>query len=112
MSKNIEEQHQHGVKGVYYGGDWLDIEDCDKAFSNPSNCSGCEHKGESCPRSSSANVNLEKGAYDVLIIGAGCIGAAVARELAKYSLRILWVEAADDVSQGATKGAFAFQGSL
>jgi glycerol-3-phosphate dehydrogenase len=40
----------------------------------------------------------------VLIVGAGCIGAAVARELSRYNLDILWVEAADDVSQGATKG--------
>jgi glycerol-3-phosphate dehydrogenase len=42
--------------------------------------------------------------YDVLIVGAGCIGAAVARELSRYSLSTLWVEAADDVAQGATKG--------
>lgn len=40
----------------------------------------------------------------MLIIGAGCIGAANARELSKYDLKTLWVEAADDVSQGATKG--------
>lgn len=40
----------------------------------------------------------------MVIVGAGCIGAAIARELSKYSLHVLWVEAADDVSQGATKG--------
>jgi len=48
--------------------------------------------------------NKPDGSYDVVIIGSGCIGAAIARELSKYALSILWVEAADDVSQGATKG--------
>ena len=45
-----------------------------------------------------------RDSYDIVIVGAGCIGAAIARELSKYALKILWVEAADDVSQGATKG--------
>lgn len=39
-----------------------------------------------------------------MIIGAGCIGSAIARELSKFDLKVVWVEAADDVSQGATKG--------
>ena len=39
-----------------------------------------------------------------MIIGAGCIGAAVARELAKTKASVLLLEAADDVTQGATKG--------
>jgi glycerol-3-phosphate dehydrogenase len=43
-------------------------------------------------------------AYDVVIIGAGCIGSCLARELSRYRLSVLLVEAADDVSQGATKG--------
>ncbi len=37
--------------------------------------------------------------YDVVIVGAGCIGGAVARELSRYALKTLVVEAADDVSQ-------------
>jgi len=41
--------------------------------------------------------------YNVLIINSGCIGAAFTRELSRYKLAILWLEAADDVSQGATK---------
>lgn len=97
---------QHGVKGVYYGGEWLDIEDCVGKFI-PEKCSGCDFQ-QSCPRSRSRNVAAkEVGAepvYDVCIIGAGCIGAAIARELSKYQASILWLEAADDVSQGATKG--------
>jgi glycerol-3-phosphate dehydrogenase len=107
---------QHGVKGVYYAGEWLDFEDCKGKFNvSESDCSGCnnhqnktqELEGTTCPRSASRNAKLndnDDSSYDVCIIGAGCIGAAVARELSKYSLKILWLEAADDVSQGATKG--------
>jgi glycerol-3-phosphate dehydrogenase len=120
---------QHGVKGVYYAGDWLDLEDCEGKFNvSESGCSGClasNNETEPCPRSASRNANTnantnananantntntntnntDNSEYDVCIIGAGCIGAAVARELSKYSLKILWLEAADDVSQGATKG--------
>ena len=39
-----------------------------------------------------------------MVVGAGCIGGAIARELSKYKLSVLVLEAADDVSQGATKG--------
>ena len=120
---------QHGVKGVYYGGDWLDLEDCDGIFTGlESECSGCTNyqnnnnntnnnnsAKHACPRSRSANAKVDGNTtattskddddlYDVCIIGAGCIGAAIARELSKYTLKVLWVEAADDVSQGATKG--------
>ena len=99
---------QHGVKGVFNGGEWLDIEDCDDVFTNiEKECSGCDVKGP-CPRSRSrpnASSDKSKGTdYDVVIIGAGCIGAAVARELSRYELTVLLLEAADDVTQGATKG--------
>ena len=95
---------QHGVNGVYYGGDWVDMEDCPGTFAvDESKCSGCK-ASSSCPRSKSRNVSSTDGNYDVLIVGAGCIGAAIARELSKYQLSILWIDAADDVSQGATKG--------
>ena len=40
----------------------------------------------------------------VAIIGAGCIGAAVARELSKTTASVIVLEAGDDVCQGATKG--------
>lgn len=99
---------QHGKGGVFYAGNWLDIEDCDKVFNiSEKDCSGCSSNGP-CPRSRSRPQPDKKAdndnVYDVLIIGAGCIGAAIARELSKYNLSTLWVEAADDVSQGATKG--------
>ena len=38
------------------------------------------------------------------MIGAGCIGSAISRELSKTTNDILLLEAADDVTQGATKG--------
>ena len=41
--------------------------------------------------------------YDVAIIGAGVVGCAIARELSKYSLKILLLEKTDDVSNGASK---------
>lgn len=41
--------------------------------------------------------------YDVLIIGAGIIGSAVAYELSKYDLNICVCERFNDVGNGATK---------
>lgn len=41
--------------------------------------------------------------YDVVIIGAGIVGAMTARELAKYRLRICVLEQENDVACGATK---------
>ena len=94
---------QHGVKGVFYGGDWLDMEDCVGKFTElpEDSCSSCPAP---CPRSRSRKMSIKPdGTYDVVIIGAGCIGSAIARELSKYQLAILWLEAADDVSQGDRK---------
>ncbi|MGM9973789.1 MAG: NAD(P)/FAD-dependent oxidoreductase [Clostridiaceae bacterium] len=41
--------------------------------------------------------------YDVAIIGAGVVGSAIARELAKYSLSICLIEKEEDVTTGASK---------
>jgi len=41
--------------------------------------------------------------YDVAIIGAGVIGALTARELSKYRLNTVLVEATNDVAMGASK---------
>ena len=41
--------------------------------------------------------------FDVIIIGAGVIGCAVARELSKYHARVLVIEKNEDVCTGATK---------
>ncbi|OPF78954.1 FAD/NAD(P)-binding oxidoreductase [Streptomyces antioxidans] len=47
--------------------------------------------------------DLPDEVYDVAIIGAGVVGAAIARELARYSLRIALVEASNDVGNGTSK---------
>ena len=120
--------NQHGVNGVYYGGEWVDIEDCvSSGYKLPpsqqssgdqfqSKCDSCPNK-RTCsnknnnhnnkPRSRTAldcSKDNKSQLYDICIIGAGCIGSAIARELSKYELSVLLLEAADDVSQGATKG--------
>ncbi|MFB7941414.1 FAD-dependent oxidoreductase [Streptomyces sp. NPDC056049] len=43
------------------------------------------------------------GAYDVVVVGAGVVGCAIARALARYRLRVALVEAADDVGEGSSK---------
>jgi glycerol-3-phosphate dehydrogenase len=42
-------------------------------------------------------------AADVVVIGAGVVGAAIARELARYQLTVVLAEAANDVGTGTTK---------
>ncbi len=112
--------NQHGVNGAYYAGSWVDIEDCANTFhpseDKPTSGEQFKAKCQSCPnydkhqggcRSKSrldSSKDKEGVMYDVVIVGAGCIGSAIARELSKYNLSVLLVEAADDVSQGATKG--------
>ncbi len=41
--------------------------------------------------------------YDVVVIGAGVVGAAVARELSGHPLAVALVDAADDVGEGTSK---------
>jgi len=41
--------------------------------------------------------------YDVIIIGGGAVGTAVARELSQYQLKIALVEKNSDVCEGTTK---------
>ena len=99
----------HCDGGAWVGGDWVPIEQCAERFL----CQGASTSAKKCskedcarcPRSRSRNSSAKAdGSYDVAIIGAGCIGACVARELAKTGCRTILLEAADDVSQGATKG--------
>ena len=41
--------------------------------------------------------------YDIAIVGGGCIGALTARELARYRLKTVVLEAASDVAAGASR---------
>jgi glycerol-3-phosphate dehydrogenase len=45
---------------------------------------------------------LEAG-YDVAIVGAGDVGSAIARELARFDLRLALIEAGPDVGAGTSK---------
>ncbi len=45
----------------------------------------------------------QKGVVDVAVIGAGVVGCAIARELARYELDVVLVEASDDVGEGTSK---------
>lgn len=42
-------------------------------------------------------------ACDIVIVGGGIIGCAIARELSRYSLQTLVIEAANDIACGTTK---------
>jgi glycerol-3-phosphate dehydrogenase len=42
--------------------------------------------------------------YDIAIIGAGVVGCAIARELSRYELRTVLIEARSDLGDGASKG--------
>jgi alkyl hydroperoxide reductase subunit AhpF len=65
------------VEGFYIGGEWhpqcgpVDIED----LNNNQNISSSSLKQK---HESACN---DDGSYDVLIVGAGCIGTSIAREL-------------------------------
>ncbi|MFR1758826.1 MAG: FAD-dependent oxidoreductase, partial [Christensenellaceae bacterium] len=41
--------------------------------------------------------------YDVVVVGGGVTGCAIARALSAYRLRIALLEAADDVAMGSSK---------
>ena len=45
----------------------------------------------------------ERDSYDAIVVGAGVIGAATARELSRYELSILVLEAGLDLACGATR---------
>lgn len=45
----------------------------------------------------------EAAEYDVVVVGAGVVGSAIARALARHPLRVALVEAADDVGDGTSK---------
>ncbi|RST19239.1 NAD(P)/FAD-dependent oxidoreductase [Streptomyces sp. WAC05374] len=46
---------------------------------------------------------LPSAPYDVVVVGAGVVGSAVARELARFPLRTALVDAAADVGEGTSK---------
>ena len=96
----------HGDGGAYVGGDWVAMEDLGTRFNVSGGSGGkCGGDCKACPRSRSRKgAERPQGGYDVVVIGAGCIGSAISRELSRTTASVLLLEAADDVTQGATKG--------
>ena len=45
--------------------------------------------------------------YDVAIIGAGAVGSAIARELSRYDLKVVFLESNSDVGMGTSKASTA-----
>ena len=45
---------------------------------------------------------MKKSRYDVAIIGAGVVGAAVARYLSQFDLDVIWIEKESDVCMGTS----------
>eukprot|EP00485_Elphidium_margaritaceum_P004617 CAMPEP_0202708488 /NCGR_PEP_ID=MMETSP1385-20130828/20681_1 /ASSEMBLY_ACC=CAM_ASM_000861 /TAXON_ID=933848 /ORGANISM="Elphidium margaritaceum" /LENGTH=716 /DNA_ID=CAMNT_0049367473 /DNA_START=13 /DNA_END=2163 /DNA_ORIENTATION=- len=94
----------HGNKGVYCGGEWIPIEECAE-WQCPKQCQN--NHDAVLKKTQNAELTIdddENIMYDVAIIGAGCVGSCIARELSKYQLKVLLLERDDDVTQGATKG--------
>ena len=112
-NNNNNTQRQHGVKGVYYAGKWVNLDKNQNKIENSehdmedflcqskgtddghglrSASSSCRLYVEPCPRSHTRVSASSSANYDVVIVGAGCIGAAIARELSRYKLSVLWLE--------------------
>ena len=45
--------------------------------------------------------------FDIAIIGAGAVGSAIARELSRYDLKVILLEANSDVGMGTSKASTA-----
>ena len=48
-------------------------------------------------------VGMMKRHFDVIVIGGGVIGALTLRELSRYNLKLLLLEAGNDLASGATR---------
>ena len=101
----------HGSGGVYCGGEWISIEDCGAWLAGGA-CGGEECK--ECPATDGGALRAESnkpggrahalacatsfsaarpdGTYDVAIVGAGCVGGSVARELARRAYSVVVLE--------------------
>jgi L-2-hydroxyglutarate oxidase LhgO len=101
MNSGITKGQVHNEGGAYVGGYWVPIEESHKINIEGGSNEGAQPAVRSATSHTSAKAD---GTYDVAIIGAGCIGAAVARELSKTMASVVLLEGADDVCQGATKG--------
>jgi threonine dehydrogenase-like Zn-dependent dehydrogenase len=82
----------HGEDGAYVAGYWVPYDQCEAHF-NIKGGSNENVPAEPCPRSRTRHSAAKAdGTYDVAIIGAGCIGSAIARELAKTDASVVVLE--------------------
>eukprot|EP01062_Namystynia_karyoxenos_P069777 TRINITY_DN65235_c0_g1_i1.p1 TRINITY_DN65235_c0_g1~~TRINITY_DN65235_c0_g1_i1.p1 ORF type:complete len:648 (+),score=156.33 TRINITY_DN65235_c0_g1_i1:79-1944(+) len=101
----MADRRVHGDGGAFVGGDWLSIEECAErrsecqASSSGAACAGCPRRRSCSPKTAAK----PDGSYDVVVIGAGVVGAAICRELSRTRASVLLLEQAEDVAGGATK---------
>lgn len=50
-----------------------------------------------------STIRHDRDPYDVAVIGGGIVGAAIARKLAEFQLRVALIEARDDIGDGTSK---------
>lgn len=50
-----------------------------------------------------STMESSRGIYDVVVVGAGVVGAAIARELSRHQLRCALIDAGSDVGTGTSK---------
>src|SRR5208283_5446648 len=60
-------------------------------------------RGAPCGPDRSIVIVTDEHTYDVAIIGAGVVGTAIGRQLARYRLRTVMLERANDVGTGTSK---------
>lgn len=90
----------HCDKGAYCGGTFYPIEELGDRFpcvTTP--------KRPPCPRSRTRHSSVKAdGSYDIVVVGAGVVGCAIARELSRWQVSVLVLESDDDVGQGNIEG--------
>lgn len=74
--------HLHGRLGVFCGGEWIPMAAAPAAWNND-----IEDMVGTCKDVARCK-DLPPDEFDVVVIGAGCIGSSVARELSKYCLKV------------------------
>ena len=64
---------------------------------------GVRRRAAGGPGGVAVTAGPDREAADVVVIGAGVVGAAIARELSRYQLTVVLADAANDVGTGTTK---------
>lgn len=65
----------HASRGIFRGGDWVPIEDLGDVLQQTTKKQRCTQ----CRSRSANSAKKPDGSYDVVVIGAGAVGATIAR---------------------------------